>query len=173
MLILSISVIEIHCLLLSVLAFALSKEENTGSFNILWFEGNIFNSPFGWRTMFYMFREFFCKIIEQSYFGVDFWVTHFVLCSIFPFTWVPQINKIHCKMILWSDDSDYTINLNNKSMKKHNERLRRKNLLFYGSILPIMFFAMFFLLLMPNVVKMPIFWKTRNMIELIMKYIII
>lgn len=79
----------------------LNKEIKDEKSNRAWWTGSWLNSGLGWHIMTQPFREFVCKIIEMSYFAMDFLISHFILLCQVPILFIPYIDTMHSMLLLW------------------------------------------------------------------------
>lgn len=69
--------------------------------NRVWWSGKWFTAKLGWRTLTQPCREFFCKLIECSYFAMDCTLGHFILFIQIPIIIFPYIDRWHTLMLFW------------------------------------------------------------------------
>ncbi|TID28539.1 hypothetical protein CANINC_002412 [Pichia inconspicua] len=74
------------------------KEEKS---NRAWWSGAWLTSGLGWHVFTQPFREFICKVIEMSYFALDFLIAHFILLLQLPLLCIPYIDTLHSMLLLW------------------------------------------------------------------------
>lgn len=79
----------------------LSKEIKDEKSNKAWWTGLWLTSGLGWHIFTQPFREYICKIMEMSYFALDFLMSHFILLCQIPFFLVPYIDTLHSMLLLW------------------------------------------------------------------------
>ena len=79
----------------------LNREIKDEKSNKAWWTGSWLTSGLGWHVFTQPFREFVCKIIEMSYFALDFLISHFILLCQIPVLFIPYIDTIHSMLLLW------------------------------------------------------------------------
>lgn len=79
----------------------LNKEIKDEKSNRAWWNGSWLTSGLGWHIFTQPFREYVCKIIEMSYFALDFLISHFILLCQIPILFIPYIDTIHSMLLLW------------------------------------------------------------------------
>lgn len=79
----------------------ISKEFRHDKSNRSWWSGKWLGSGHGWYVFTQPTREFFCKLMEMSYFAGDLLIGHMILIVQFPILFIPYIDKWHSLMLFW------------------------------------------------------------------------
>lgn len=93
--------IMIESLIFKITIILLSKEFEHDRSNRAWWSGKWVTSGLGWYVLTQPPREFLVKIIESSYFALDFFLGHMILISQFPIVLIPYIDTWHSLMLFW------------------------------------------------------------------------
>ena len=78
-------------------------------------------------------REFICKVCEFVNFGIDFFVSTFILIILFPFTLVPKLSFLHDRMLMWQRQRDFMTLVESKYLPHKEESVI--SIVFYMSLL--------------------------------------
>lgn len=100
----------------------LSREFKQNQSNKTWWTGAWFTSGLGWYMFTQPFREYLCKVIEQSYFALDFLLSHFILLCQIPILFIPYIDILHSVLLLWLKPD----NLLKKPVYSNSKRRQRR-----------------------------------------------
>ena len=84
-----------------VTILVLNREIKDEKSNKAWWTGSWLTSGLGWHIFTQPFREYICKIIEMSYFALDFLISHFILVCQVPVLFIPYIDTIHSMLLMW------------------------------------------------------------------------
>ncbi|OBA21715.1 1,3-beta-glucan synthase component GLS2 [Metschnikowia bicuspidata var. bicuspidata NRRL YB-4993] len=79
----------------------MSREVLDSRSNRAWWSGKWLSAGLGWRTLSQPFREYICKVSEQSYFAADFMVSHMIFYAQLPAIVIPLSNTFHSMMLMW------------------------------------------------------------------------
>lgn len=79
----------------------LSREFKHDNSNRVWWSGKWFRAELGWHVITQPLRELLCKIMEMSYFSMDFTLSHFILFAQIPIILIPYVDRWHTLMLFW------------------------------------------------------------------------
>ncbi|WPK26498.1 hypothetical protein PUMCH_003852 [Australozyma saopauloensis] len=79
----------------------LSREVMDQRPNHAWWSGQWIKAGLSWRTLTQPWREFICKVTEQTQFAMDFVTGHLVFFAQTPLLIIPFINTWHTVMLMW------------------------------------------------------------------------
>lgn len=114
----------------------LSREFKQEKSSKAWWTGAWITSGLGWNMFTQPFREYICKVIEQSYFALDFLMSHFILLCQVPILSIPYIDTIHSVLLLWLKPE----NLLKKPVYSNSKRRQRRRI-------TALYFILFFLVI--------------------------
>ena len=103
----------------------------------------------------FAFRELLCKLMEQVAFGADYLAGLLILFMLFPLIWIPKIDKITTRMLLWTKEPK-NVELLRKPVPSTSQRRHRSGRQWvYGCLLVAHFLVLLSLFVVPLFVKLP------------------
>ena len=141
----------------------LSRELPTPISNQAWWTGTFCCSPnfSALRKITQPIREFGCKWVELYHFSTDFVVCHVILFALFPVCWIPFVDRVHTRMLLWISPKDERVTVQGKKRKRlvrsPDELKMRKQRSVVGAILFLSLFLVFLVLtVVPWIITIPV-----------------
>ncbi|ORX87727.1 glucan synthase [Basidiobolus meristosporus CBS 931.73] len=143
-----------------LMSILLTREFGQDETNLAWWSGRWSGRGLGWMAFSQPLREFFCKLIEMTFFATDFIIGHVILFLLFLLCLIPGIDKLHSMMLFWLRPSRQ-IRSPIYSLKQRKER--RVRIFFYSIVFVIMLAFFFAAFLGPLFYKEHVLYNRRNL----------
>jgi 1,3-beta-glucan synthase len=125
----------------AVTALLLTKELKNNHVNSSWWTGSWAKSELGWLLMTQPVREFVCKVMEMSYFAMDFALGHWLFFIQTPLVLIPYVDKWHSMMVFWLKPGQSS--LSDPLVKPTSPRKKQRRLIIRYSMLYTLVMLMF------------------------------